>query len=315
MVDVSIVVCTRNRVHSLGPMLHSIGQAATFAAARAPAPSVELVVVDNGSTDGTGELVERWAASAALPVLLVREARPGLARSRNVGVGASQGRIVVFTDDDCRVAEDYVVELLRLDAAAEGPTLWGGRVELGDPTDLPFTIKTDTAAATYDGARHPGGFLHGCNMALARSTFDAIGPFDERFGAGAPLASAEDTDYLYRAYLAGVAVRYVPNLVVHHFHGRKDLADIVRLSRIYAVGNGALYLKHVRHWNLFRNFVWDVKGSVRELRGGAPIDRIFGVSYRSNVAGCLIGMWRMLRLLPGDALARRARRAGRKALA
>ena len=45
----------------------------------------------------------------------------------------------------------------------------GGRVDLGDPRDLPFTIKTDETPATLGSAAHPGGFILGANMALTRS--------------------------------------------------------------------------------------------------------------------------------------------------
>ena len=303
MVDVSVVICTRNRA----PALHASLESVATAARACKDIETELVLVDNASSDDTQAVVRTWAETAGLKVVLVREARKGLAAARNAGVRAAQGAVLAFTDDDCRLAPDYLQTLLELSARDPGMAVRGGRVELGDPADLPFTIKTDPMPVTYDGGRHPGGFIHGCNMAMTRATFDRIGMFDERFGAGAPCEAGEDTDYLYRAFLAGIPVEYAPSLVVAHHHGRRSHADIVKLNGIYARGNGALYLKHARHWHLFRNFVWDVKGSARELLGGTPIDPAFGFTYRANVLGCLRGMGRFAALTLRDALHRRGR--------
>lgn len=297
MVDVSVIICTRNRAPAVAASLASVAAAALDCGI-----DIELVVVDNASTDDTQAVVEAWAKSVALPVRLVREDRKGLAVSRNTGVRASRGAILAFTDDDCRLAPDYLRVLHDLFARDAGMVVRGGRVDLGDPGDLPFTIKTDPAPSVYTGEQHPGGFIHGCNMAMSRATFDHVGPFDERFGAGAPCEAGEDTDYLYRAHLAGIAVEYAPSLIVAHFHGRRSRAEIMKLNSVYARGNGALYLKHARHWQLFRNFVWDLKGSARELVGGAPIDSVFGFTYRANVIGCLQGMVRFARVMLHDAV-------------
>ena len=303
MVDVSLVICTRNRARALHASLQSV----VVAAQACEGVETELVLVDNASSDDTGAVVSAWAATAALDVTLVREARKGLATARNAGIRAARGAVLAFTDDDCRLAPDYLRTLRDLFARDFGMVVRGGRVDLGDPADLPFTVKTDPMPATYDGGRHPGGFIHGCNMAMTRATFDRIGTFDERFGAGAPCEAGEDTDYLYRAFLAGIPVEYAPSLVVAHHHGRRSHAEIAKLNAIYARGNGALYLKHARHWHLLRNFVWDLKGSARELFGGAPLDPVFGFTYRANVLGCLRGMGRFAALSLRDALRRHGR--------
>lgn len=298
MVNVSVIICTRNRAHAVSASLASVAAAAQAC----PDLEIELVVVDNASTDDTPSIVEAWAESVVLPVRLVREHRKGLAVSRNTGVRTARGAILAFTDDDCRLAPDYVRALRSAFAVDDGMVVHGGRVDLGDPSDLPFTIKTDPVPSVYTGEQHPGGFIHGCNMAMTRATFDRVGPFDERFGAGAPCEAGEDTDYLYRAHLAGIPVKYTPSLVVAHFHGRKSRAEIMKLNGVYARGNGALYLKHARHWQLFRNFVWDLKGSARELAGGAPIDPAFGFTYRANVLGCMQGMAWFASVMLHDAL-------------
>ena len=285
----SFIVCTRNGADRLEGTLGSI------AAAVRDVADVELVVVDNGSQDATPALLAAWREQAPLPVTLVHEPRPGLAGARNAGIAAARGGILAFTDDDCRLGPGYAATLLARYADDDRPVIRGGRVELGDPRDLPFTIKTDMEPAVYDGLVHPGGFIHGCNMALRRDVIDRIGLFDPGFGAGAPFKAAEDTEYVYRAHRAGIRIEYVPDCLVYHHHGRRQQEDILRLSRIYAEGNGALYAKYLRDSRLLRHLYWDMKGCVRELFGGAPMDRSLGFTYRSNVAGCLTGMARYAR--------------------
>src|SRR5690606_16449022 len=105
--DASVVVCTRDRAASLAVTLESI------AGLRIPALVVaELVVVDNGSTDGTPAVVEAFRRRSPLPLRYVRELRPGIAPARNAGMAAARGRIVVFTDDDVTVEPDWLAEML-----------------------------------------------------------------------------------------------------------------------------------------------------------------------------------------------------------
>jgi glycosyltransferase involved in cell wall biosynthesis len=289
--SLSLILCTRNGAARLPATLDAIAAAARAA----PAVRLDLVVVDNGSQDDTAALLAAWRAQAPLPVTLLREDRPGLAVARNAGIAAAGGTMLAFTDDDCRPAPGYVARLLAHYAQDRTPVLRGGRIELGDPRDLPYTIKTDTTSAVYDGAAHPGGFIHGANMALHRDVIARVGRFDPEFGAGARFKAAEDTEYVYRAHRAGIRIEYVADCVVYHHHGRRDRADIRRLARLYAEGNGALYAKYYRDRRLLRHLYWDLKGCARELFGGVPMDRTLGLTYRANVAGCLAGIARYAR--------------------
>ena len=69
-----------------------------------PTCSWELVVVDNGSSDGTREILNRFAAESTFPVTVVFQSKPGLGRARNAGWGAAPGDIIALIDDDCYVA-------------------------------------------------------------------------------------------------------------------------------------------------------------------------------------------------------------------
>jgi glycosyltransferase involved in cell wall biosynthesis len=286
----SFVVATRNRANVLCRSLDSIAASVVDAGA-----DCELIVVNSASTDATTEIVRGWAGSAGLPVHLLHESRPGLATARNAGLAHAQSQIVCFTDDDCRLAHGFVSAVLNHFKPDREPTIRGGRVELGNPEDLPFTIKTDPSAAVYTGDTHPGGFIHGCNMSLHREVINRIGMFDPSFGAGALFRSAEDTEYVYRAHRAGIRIEYVPDCVVYHDHGRRRREELTKLNRAYAEGNGALYAKYFLDRRLLRNFFWDIKGATREFFGGPPMDPRLGLTFRGNVGGCVTGMMRYMK--------------------
>lgn len=170
-------------------------------------------------------------------------------------------------------------------------------MELGDPADLPFTIKRSKIAARLTRDVHPGGFVLGCNMTMHRDVAASIGPFDERFGAGAPLKAAEDTDYLVRAFQLGIPVEYVPDMIVHHHHGRRLRAAIEELHRNYSLGNGGLCLKHLlgAPW-LLKHFGWTVRSACGEVFGGARFDPKLQLSHWPIVSMNIVGAARFARL-------------------
>jgi glycosyltransferase involved in cell wall biosynthesis len=268
----SIIVCTFNRAYALRPCLDSIVESVT----EADGATAEIVVVDNNSTDETAAVLSQWAGACSIPVRLVFEAKKGLAAARNGGVRASTGEIIAFTDDDCRMHRGYVSDLLRHYALDSEPVLRGGRIDLGDPTDLPLTIKTDVTPMRWDrsvpAARYElmgGHCIAGCNMAMPRAVINKLGPFDETLGAGAKIPGGEDTDYFLRAYLAGIPIVYVPDMAVDHWHGRKSAQQANRLVQNYSTANGALYAKYLfRAPSVCRGLYWDTRNAVKELFKG-----------------------------------------------
>jgi glycosyltransferase involved in cell wall biosynthesis len=271
MTKLSVIVCTRNRAHAIIPCLDSITQSLTHAAP----VDAEIVVVDNASTDDTSAVVREWAKSCAFPVQLLFEPRKGLSAARNCALRSARGDLLAFTDDDCRVSKEYAANLLRHDTTDTEPVLRGGRVELDDPTDLPVTIKTDVVLARWNRQMNSakrynlGNCIFGCNMSMRRTVVERLGYFDELLGAGTSIPGGEDTDFIFRAYLAGLTIEYVPDMVVFHRHGRKLISDGNRLFRNYCIGGGALYAKYFfKNPDLCRQFYWDARNAVREIFAG-----------------------------------------------
>src|SRR5262245_36854282 len=132
---VSIVICTRNRCDKLRGALRSLVNVEVPAG-----NSLEVVVVDNGSTDATAETCAEFSSILLLQYL--REDRRGKSRALDRGIEAARGELVAFTDDDCLVHVSWLRALV--DTFSADPELAGigGRVELYKAEDRNFTTIT-----------------------------------------------------------------------------------------------------------------------------------------------------------------------------
>jgi glycosyltransferase involved in cell wall biosynthesis len=246
--QLSLIICTRNRAAQLAATLQSLTKL------RSPVPW-ELVIVDNGSTDETQEVIKGHAKSRRLKTVM--EPRAGLGRARNKGWAASQGDIVAFTDDDCYPADDFLFSIV--DCFAEQARLGfiGGRVLLHDPEDYRITIQERSQRHDLTpGDFLPDGLIHGANFAFRRAAIASVDGFDERFGAGALFSCAEDVDILARMLARGWEGAYDPRPLVYHHHRRRTEAEALRLMEQYDRGRGAYYTKCILDPKLRLAYLW-----------------------------------------------------------
>jgi len=267
--QLSIVICTRNRASQLSESLQS------FTRLQYPA-HWELVIVDNGSKDETQDVIRNYGES--LPLRSFIEPQAGASRARNRGWKMSKGDIVAFTDDDCYPADNFLYSVIR--CFKENPRLGfiGGRILLHDPQDYPITIQERAYREDlYPGDFLPAGLIHGANWACRRTALESVGGFDERFGPGA-LFVCEDVDIMARMLGRGWHGAYDPGPLVYHHHRRRTQLEVLQLLRQYARGRGAYYSKcilnpkvrmaYLRNWcEEMRRQSWKI--SARELASGA----------------------------------------------
>jgi GT2 family glycosyltransferase len=126
---------------------------------------------------------------------------------------------------------------------------------------------------------------------MRRGIVERIGFFDERFGPGTSVRAAEDHDYILRAYLAGITIEYVPDMLVFHYHGRKLVSDGKKLLRNYTTGYGALYAKYLfKYPDVCRPFYWDIKNSMNEITSGSnTFLPDIGFSHKEKLVYSILG--------------------------
>jgi glycosyltransferase involved in cell wall biosynthesis len=126
-VDCSVVVCTRNRAAQLSEALES------FTKLKIPQGTTwEIIVVDNGSTDSTANVVR--AFEHALPIKRVFQPKPGISNARNAGVDAAQGKYLVWTDDDVHADPNWLAAYVDAFKRRPEAAVFGGKITPHWPT-------------------------------------------------------------------------------------------------------------------------------------------------------------------------------------
>jgi glycosyltransferase involved in cell wall biosynthesis len=249
----SIVLCTRNRADFLDKTLACYERIATDIA-------WELVLVDNGSTDRTPQVLRDFALRKTIQVSLFCERRAGASRGRNTGWRHASGEIIAFTDDDCYPQPDFLDKIWK--NFSDYPIAYvGGRILLYDQSDYPITIQpSENRLIIKPRSFITPGVIHSANLAFHRKALNVLGGFDEMLGAGTPLRSGEDTDLVSRASAAGYLGAYDPRPVVFHHHRRRTKTEVKSLKRAYDIGRGACYMKSildpVRRSQYCREWYW-----------------------------------------------------------
>jgi glycosyltransferase involved in cell wall biosynthesis len=255
--DVSVVICTRNRAIPLAEtLLRWLDVKAPF--------SWELVLVNNNATDNTAQVIEDFRQHFPQRLIYYLETALGLGAARDRGWRLAQGELVVFTDDDCYPAPDYLLTMHQ--CFIEDPQLGfvGGRVLLYDPTDYPITIQEFPTRCYFPPRSFlEPGFIQGANFACRRQALADIDGFDHRLGAGTRFP-VEDADVLARLSAAGWHGIYDPRPVVYHHHRRKTAQEVAHLREQYDWGRGAYYIKCLQdpriRWIYLKNWLLRIPG-------------------------------------------------------
>lgn len=204
----SIIIPTYNRPARLANCLSAIAQLDY------PRDRFEVIVVDDGSKTSMESVVTPFGDQ--LQLTLIRQSNSGPAAARNAGAAQANGRFLVFTDDDCMPAADWL-KTLEMRFAESPDCLIGGRALNALPDNLYSTasqVLIDYLYSHYNINPSQSSFFASNNIALPTDHFHAVGGFDTSF----PLAAAEDREFCNRWLHCGYRMIYAFDVQVKHAH-------------------------------------------------------------------------------------------------
>jgi len=219
--DATVLICTYNRCRLLGETLDAIARIRT-------ALAWEVTVVDNNSTDQTRAVVESRQACYPVPLRYCFEPRQGNSFALNTGIAASQAAIIAFTDDDVRVAHQWLAEACAPMLSDPAIDYTGGPVRpIWEVPPPPWVDQTRAdlwgTLAMLDYGPAPFVFEErkrvplGANMAVRRALFERVGYFDTGFGRVRNSARGQaQAEFFCRSRKAGARGLYVPGMAVEH---------------------------------------------------------------------------------------------------
>ncbi len=243
---VSVVVVTYNNLDLTKACLFSLDEHSDYSA-------LELIVVDNASTDGSLEFLTVWAATTSNRKLILNEENKGFAAANNQGLKIATGEFLVLLNNDTFVTPGWVLTMMRhLQRDATIGLIGPVTNNIGNEARIDISYSTmvemHSASASYT-RRHIGQTLQirttafFCVM-MPLSVYQKVGPLDEAFGRG----FFEDDDYCRRVEQLGLRIVCAEDVFVHHHlsasFGKLKQEERQRLFE----GNRLLYEKKWGEW-------------------------------------------------------------------
>jgi GT2 family glycosyltransferase len=234
---ISVVVCTYNGERCIRDCLEALR--------KLDYPNFEVIVVDDGSTDGTGAIAREY------DFLFIRTPNGGLSSARNVGLRVADGEIVAYIDDDAYPDPDWLKFLAATFMSSTHAGVGGPNIP---PPEDGFIAGCVACA--------PGGPIHillsdleaehipGCNMAFRRDELLAIGGFDPQFRT-----AGDDVDVCWELQERGHTLGFSPAAVVWH-HRRNSVGAYWRQQRGYGKAEALLERKWPQKYNALGHVSW-----------------------------------------------------------
>lgn len=229
---VSVIVPVYNGAGTIAACLESV------ASQDYPAGAYEVIVVENGSTDDTTAIVERY------PVRLLHSEDRGPAAARNVGLASTESEIVALTDADCIADPNWLTELVKpyADAGIGGV---GGAILAYDHPDRTaveaFSAQHSPLVNYMSGEHEYLPHLYTANASYRRELVARVGGFNAR------MVTADDVDLSWRIQLqTGAKVGYAPGAIVRHQH-RSTRLGLAKQYRQYGFGEILIDTMYRRH--------------------------------------------------------------------
>jgi glycosyltransferase involved in cell wall biosynthesis len=241
--NISIIVCTANRAESLEMTLRSISQTAV-----PHDVEVELLVIDNGSSDSTAKVTEaEWLSH--LHARCVFEPKPGKGYACNRALAEAKGEVLLWTDDDVRVPHDWIEPMCRPILDGQTDAMAGG-VKFPDHIQAALVSsalrsRQGWVASTFEIDPTQPARMVGANMAFHRRVLQKVPMFDVELGPGA-LGFKDETLFSKQLLAAGFKISGALHVNVdHHFDvGRLGDEAVLEIARKMGRSHGFVFY----HW-------------------------------------------------------------------
>jgi len=234
--EVTVAVCVRNGEATLTACLESLLNLDY------PEGRCHILVVDNGSTDGTPRIINEYDVS------FVHEPEPGRAVARNRAWKECGTPFLAFTDADCRVSSDWLKSVMPLFEDSLVGVAGGPIITPGDESLARFFEKRRIVCNEEFSGNYPFSppFLATANAVFRKEALDICGGFNPEF------IVAEDADVSWRITDAGFVIKYSSEGTVYHHH-RTSLSGLFRQSVDYGFDGIAICMNQKEK---FKSLPW-----------------------------------------------------------
>lgn len=231
----TIQLCTYNRAALLERVLDACFEQT------AGADAYEVVLVNDGSTDATPEVIARAAGRATCSFVVIDQVNSGLAKGRNAGIARASGERIIFIDDDVLPLPNFVEEHLRSHERAPKAIVRGGAINVESFDDLPVPI--------WSVKDYSGNFFWTTNVSVPLVTMRAIGGFNDSFSE----YGWEDIDVGLRLRFGGVRAVFNPKALVYHYKPRPRSGNVEKMiAQARAQARTAVQLAAIHpHWRTY----------------------------------------------------------------
>lgn len=231
----TIQLCTFNRAALLERVLDACFEQSV------PSDAYEVVLVNDGSSDDTPNVIERARARATCAFHVIDQPNSGLAKGRNAGIARANGERIIFIDDDVLPLPNFVEEHLRSHEQHPLAIVRGGAINVESFDDLPPPV--------WRVRDYSGNFFWTTNVSVPLATIRAIGGFNETFGE----YGWEDIDVGLRLRFGGVKAVFNKLALVYHWKPRPRSGNVEKMARqARAQARTAVQLVKIHpHWRAF----------------------------------------------------------------
>lgn len=218
---ISVIIPVYNGVHQVTKCIEALRLQSVHR-------GTEVIIVDNGSTDGTWQLLESLRPSFPNLVLHRENEIRGSYAARNLGIHHSKGKFLAFTDIDCQPVSDWLERCL--DHVSRENTIIAGDIEVFPENARPNIFELlDMHSSLQQKTYAQAGYGATANLLVPRKVFDTVGLFSL-------VTSGGDNEFCRRAGRTGVKVVFDERLVIRH-PARSTSAELVTKARRIGLGN------------------------------------------------------------------------------